>query len=282
MEVETQPTQAAPAPAADAATKSAPSADTTTQDAQPGADTSNAEDTNTQEPSEIEKLQHATQKEITKLRNSNREKDRQLQETAAELAKYKQAESKLVRPNIDDFDDAEEYGKAVGRYEAKLEVLQQQQKEAQERQQRQQQESAEKIKSTFEANEKKFSAGLADYETASDMFQMVFAEADPRSFTTQVIADYIMQNEDGPAVGYHFGKNPEELRKVMGLGHVAAMRELGRLSARLEANPTPKPKPKPLDRPPNPLGGTGSTATSKTLSADNMTDAEYKKARWGK
>lgn len=43
----------------------------------------------------------------------------------------------------------------------------------------------------------------------------------------------ILESDDGPALAYHLGKNPDLAEKIASLPPIAAARELGRLEAKL-------------------------------------------------
>lgn len=64
------------------------------------------------------------------------------------------------------------------------------------------------------------------------------------------MAEAIKTSELGPEIAYHLGKNPDEARRIAGLNPLAAIREIGRLEARLDTKAAP---PKPAsDAPPPP------------------------------
>jgi hypothetical protein len=54
----------------------------------------------------------------------------------------------------------------------------------------------------------------------------------------------ILEAEDGPAIAYYLGQNPEVAERLSKLSPAQAVYEIGRISTRL-ANP-PKPKPEPI------------------------------------
>lgn len=237
----------------------------TDEDTDAGADESDAEE----EISEADKVRHAMSKDIGKLRIGKRETEQKLQQALAELETYRQADQKLVRPNPDDFDDPEAYGKAVGRYEAAMEHQQEKREAARKAAAKAQEDAANATREAFEANEAKFSKTKPDYDAVSGRFETAYAAAEegPGKST---LAQYLLHEEDGPAVGYYLGKNPKILDQIANLNHVGAMRELVKISTLIAAAPVPAPK-KPAAPPPKPLGGRSVPKTDR----DKMTTDEW-------
>ena len=50
----------------------------------------------------------------------------------------------------------------------------------------------------------------------------------------QIALDAIRQSPLGAAIGYHLAKNPKEAELIMAMGPVNAVREIGKLEARIE------------------------------------------------
>lgn len=72
------------------------------------------------------------------------------------------------------------------------------------------------------------------------------------------MADAIRTSETGAAVAYHLAKNPDEARRIAALIPLAAVREIGRLEARLDKSAGPPPKTaSDAPPPPTPLRGNG-------------------------
>lgn len=82
---------------------------------------------------------------------------------------------------------------------------------------------------------------------------------------SQPMADAIRTSDVGPAVAYHLAKNPDEARRIAALNPLAAIREIGRLEARLDttsqANPPGKPASDAPTPPPQLRGNGGRFAT---------------------
>ena len=69
-------------------------------------------------------------------------------------------------------------------------------------------------------------------ETVEDYRDVVFNESLP---ITPAMAEVIQESDDGPALAYHLGKNPDLAARIAALPPIAAAREMGRLEARLSA-----------------------------------------------
>lgn len=91
-------------------------------------------------------------------------------------------------------------------------------------QQAQERETAERRKSSFTARQSEFAKTVEDYDEVV---------RNPRLPITQAMADVIQESDDGPALAYHLGKNPDIAEKIAMLPPIAAARELGKIEARL-------------------------------------------------
>lgn len=71
------------------------------------------------------------------------------------------------------------------------------------------------------------------------------------------IAQYIVESELGPHLGYHFAKHPEELERLAKLSPIKAIAEVGKLETKLErkapAQPAAQPKQQQVSKAPSPI-----------------------------
>lgn len=91
----------------------------------------------------------------------------------------------------------------------------------------------------------------------------------------------IFESPVGPQLAYFFGKHPEEAARISELRGSAALREIGKLEARLEVvdnGPTPSAYT-PAPTPPKPLGGGATTASKLPLDHPDVTFKEYEQRR---
>ncbi len=183
----------------------------------------------------------------------------------------------LKQPDISDYPDYDKYNEAVIDY--KFAVREEQRK--QEEQVRKQQEEQERQKNrqleidrSFYAKVSKVVEKLPDYNEV-----MQSANIDmPNS-----VLEAIKESELGPEIAYHLGKNPGEAERISQLSKsspLAAVREIGKIEAKLSIAPPPTQKqtkqvtlaPEPI----KPVGGTGSTAKK---SLEEIPIEEYMRIR---
>ena len=87
---------------------------------------------------------------------------------------------------------------------------------------------------------------------------------------SQVMANYIKQNENGPDLAYHLGKNIDEAKRIYGMGPVQQIEQLAILSHTLK---TPKAVVTKAPAPIRPHRPSSSPANKKT--PDEMSMDEY-------
>lgn len=136
--------------------------------------------------------------------------------------------------------------------------------------------AAERRVSTFRQRVTEFAKTVEDYESVVN---------DPSLPITAAMAEVIQDSDDGPALAYHLGKNPEVAARIAQLPPHAAARELGRLEARLEAE-RERAKEKPVVSkapPPAPkIDGADPGAVkvrSDSAESDTLSDAEWMRLR---
>lgn len=157
----------------------------------------------------------------------------QLAEAVSKLTK--QAEPKDDRPARETFDDPNAYDKALedwaGRRAKELALT-----EAKAEQSRLEvARHTETVVNTFNERKAAFEADHPDFE---DVVYSDDVKISPP------MSQAILEADDGPAIAYYLGQNPEVAERVSKLSPAQAVYEIGRISSRL-ANP-PKPKPEPI------------------------------------
>lgn len=68
----------------------------------------------------------------------------------------------------------------------------------------------------------------------------------PDIIITNEMSITLMQDDDGPAIAYYLGQNPDEAERISKLSPVRQASELGRIAARLNAPQPVKTKPDPI------------------------------------
>ena len=97
---------------------------------------------------------------------------------------------------------------------------------------------------------------------------------------TRPMQDAVLNSEEGPAVMYHLCQNPEECDRIAGLHPMLAIKEMGKLEARLEAARTgPASSAEPLTRAPRPIKPVGGGHTASTVPMDKLPYQDFKRAR---
>lgn len=108
----------------------------------------------------------------------------------------------------------------------------------------------------------------------------------PRLRITDVMAQTIQASEVGPDVAYYLGTNPKEAERISKLSPFLQAKEIGRVEAKLAANPTPVQKTSSAPPPIAPVTPRVNTASSydttdprsiKTMSTSEWIEAERKR-----
>lgn len=114
----------------------------------------------------------------------------------------------------------------------------------------------EREREAAQRKEQTFKQRIADFKKSAPDFDDLVIRNRSLPITT-AMAEVIADSEDGPAVAYFLGKNPEAAAAIAQLSPVAAARELGKIEARLaferdQAKKPPSPKPAVSQAPPPP------------------------------
>ena len=165
------------------------------------------------------------------------------------------------RPKRDTFDDADAYDDALIAWAAKQTEGKVRETVKAETAQEATKRQADEMAAQWLERRNAFAEEHPDYEEV--------AEADSVKIT-QPMAMAIAAMEDGPAIAYHLGQNPEIADKVSRMNPVQQVAELGRLAASLGKTEAAPSKPKP-----DPIKPVGSRQKAGTRSPDEMSGDEY-------
>lgn len=125
-------------------------------------------------------------------------------------------------------------------------------------------ESNDKTLAEFADRKAKFIEDHPDYEA------LVESEEEGKELQISIpMANCILNDEDGPAIAYYLGQNPDEATRISKMPGVQAISALGRIAARLTQKPAPETKPAPIKA----LKTGSETAVRKTADEESM--AEY-------
>lgn len=177
------------------------------------------------------------------------------------------------KPNVDQFANTEEFAQALEDWTTEKVERDRATKEAEEREQKEQAKRAEEWKARQDEARK----AIEDYDAkinASDV-----KVSDP-------IRDAILESDVGPQLLYHLATNPDVAEKLAGLSERSALRELGKLEAKLGDKPAEAKTPlsdvkaeiSNAPKPITPLKGSGAGADTPLLDGNNQFHGSY--AQW--
>lgn len=190
----------------------------------------------------------------------------------AETAKPAEAED--PRPNRETFDNPNAYEEAliewstrtatkVAMAEAEKQRLESEANTKREVEEKSQREATEALQKTWQTKREKAVEEFPDYSEV--------AERDDLSITIPM-AHAILNAENGPAMAYHLGKNPEEAARIAALSPPLQVFELGKIAAELA-----RPKTN-VSRAPAPIRPVGNRSAAVAKTPDEMDMNEY--ATW--
>lgn len=173
--------------------------------------------------------------EITKQREAAKAEAQQEREARLALeARLKELETKAnpqpaqaqanelgPEPQPDQFNDMFEYAKALAEYTADRRLMERDQQEVQRK-------AAAEQELKFKAWAERIDKAKNELPDFDEMVQSSeVSVSDP-------VRDAIMESDVGPKILYHLAENPEFATKLNGMSVISALREIGKLEARLE------------------------------------------------
>lgn len=244
-----------------------PSAPETAEPEKPDEDSEpQTEDTSDEPPKKSKGVQKRID-ELVRQREEYRalfEQERQEKMRMFEMAQ-RPTPPEFGKPDISQFDDHDKYLEALADWKVESRLAEERQKQSEREQAR---EAARRQSLLRERIEK-----------ASERYEDFYESARADVNVSAAVADAITDSELGADLIYFLGKNPEEARRLNALNPVAAVREVGRLEARIqEAN---KPKPKPISNAPDPVKPLGGKEVVSKR-PEEMSMSEYIAWRRGK
>jgi hypothetical protein len=105
--------------------------------------------------------------------------------------------------------------------------------------------------------QEQFSTRLREFQSSTPDFEEVIESGD--FIPTPAMTHAIFESDIGPRLAYYLAQHSEEAQAITRMSPTAAIRALGRIEAKLEAEPVKKPvsaAPKPVE----PVGGKGSAS----------------------
>ena len=185
-------------------------------------------------------------------------------------------DAKSAKPNQEDFDTYDEYQEAMVKWNVKQEVSQSLKKREAEQRERiardQAQHDQKKVVDEHVARIDAFRQAHADFDAVIDKGKNLPL--------TRPMQDAVVNSESGPALMYHLCQHPEECDRIAAMHPMMAVKEMGKLEARIEAASTgPASSADSLTQAPRPIKPVGGGATASTMPLDQMSYRDYKRIR---
>jgi len=221
------------------------------------------------------------QKRIERFQKKLSEKDQEIERLRREALNVKnpghsETEKQLkqkpadVKPKAENFDTHEEYVDALTDWK-----IEQREKEREAKAEQAQ------IKNEREKQAQTFQSKVSEFQKSHDDWDEVIEEVDDIPLS-RPLQEAIFTSDFGPQVMYELAQNREELERISRLKPIDAIREIGRIEARLtsESSSAKENTEKKITKAPPPIAPVGSKGSTKiNKSPDDMSFAEYKKWR---
>lgn len=223
---------------------------------------------------------HDPKKRIEKLTRENYEKDDELERLRAEIERLKSGkkeESKEApksgeKPKLEDFKTYEEWVEAVADWKAD-------QKFSKNREEEKQRTEAARTKEIFDAHLGRVKEATAKYDDFIEVVQNLNnPEYDVPDSVAQAITLAIPELEHSAEVMYKLGNDPELCKKLGKMTPLRAVAALGKINDSFDEEEKPE-KSEKKSKAPEPIKPLGSSSAKSTLKIEDMSLADYKKAR---
>lgn len=202
-------------------------------------------------------------------RKAAREAQRQLTETLKTIQQPKQ-EDRPGKPTPEQYKTTEEYVEAVAAWKADeiiQETFSKREKEFAEAKAR---EAQEKVVATYQEREDSAREKYDDFDQVA--YQTPYA-------CTPAMAQTIQFSESGPDLAYYLGKNPTEAARIAELPPILAIKELGKIEAKIASAATPETRVSKAPAPIKPVSGSRGTVATTVPQDTDPIDVWMKKER---
>jgi hypothetical protein len=204
-----------------------------------------AEESPKKELTELERVKYGMQKRIDRQTARLSEMERRYQSLQQEIEGYRKKPEDGA-PKEDDFENVEDYLKAVGKWEAKQEIEKTEKTRKEEDLKKAYMSKLEAKRAMHEAKEAEFRKAMPDYDDAVQVLNEYLATVDPNTDGFRVFRDVMLGSKDMAAMSYHLSKNPEMLETLAkSEDPIDVARVLFRVEYDLERAPKDKPKSQP-------------------------------------
>ena len=176
------------------------------------------------------------------------------------------------RPTQDDFETYEQFQEALVDWKVNLRLTE---RDASDRERIER----ESVNRAREKSVAAHTARIDAFRQEHDDFDAVVEQGKNLPMTAPM-QDSVMNSDMGPAVMYHRWRVPEECDRIAALPPMVAIREMGKLEARIEAAQTgPVSSAASVTQAPRPIKPVGGGATASTVPLDQMDYQSYRRAR---
>jgi hypothetical protein len=213
--------------------------------------------------SEEAKKIHAYEKRIARQTARAKETERLLKEAQDRLLGYETKKQSDGEPKQEDFETAEEYLIAKGKYEANKEIAEKQAKADAEKKAIEYQKTLYEKQKAFEAKEAEFRKEHADYDAVVNGLNEFIADLTPQqqnSLEMQVFRDVMFDSENMAALSYELAKDPELMESLLGMHPLQIAKTLWKLENKIAS--APKKTVTAPNQPPSALTGKAKANTS--------------------
>jgi hypothetical protein len=191
-------------------------------------------------------------------------------EDRATTPEEKAVDAKPVEPSEEDFETYSDYNKALIKWNIQNELHQEQAGRRESLARDQAQRAQAELVAAHRARIDEFKSEHEDFEAV--------IRGPHGAQLTKPMEDTIVNSELGPALMYHLTQNPEEANRIARLHPMMAVKEMGKLEARLETAPTgPVSSADPVTKAPRPIKPVGGGATASTVPLDDMPYQDYRR-----
>lgn len=226
------------------------------------------------EPEQHGKKKGGFQRRIDRLGAENAELKARLAAVESKAGGEKPAgASKPTRPDLNDFDDYNKFKAAEDKYVEDLAAWTFEQKE----QARQKAESERQAKEADAKRVEAWSKRIDGARKQHDDFDEAMEDVEHIP-VSPAMAQALQESEQGAELAYWLAKHPDEMERISKLSPIGAVREIGKLEAKLTA-PVPQQKPAVSKAPKPPATVQGGKTAERSVYDPDITPAEYQRIR---
>lgn len=209
--------------------------------------------------SELTRARDEAREEAAREKQARADLERRLQELENKANPKPQEADEDARPDPAKFMDAFEYAEKLADWSARQAIKNKEKQDTEAKQN----EERNKVVESWKSRQDNFAKETPDYRDMIESSDISVADH---------IRDAIIESEVGPHLLYHLASNPEVAEKLNGMKPINALREIGKLEAKLEkskAEEKPAPRVSKAPEPINPIKGSGIADTA----ADGLFDS---------